>query len=281
MNATAALITFVQMQKVKKLLKALGIIMRRPYMLNVVLEHDLIWQEQLEKKYPEFVKGLPVVDLAAITGHTEFELNGNTFLDGGSSVGDYILLKYLAKRIANCDYFEIGTFRGESLLNVATEVDSATSINLSDEELRSLNLGESLIEQIGILAKEIPNVTLLKGNSFTYDFEKLGKKYDMVFIDGDHHYEAVKNDTEKVFSHLIKETGVVVWHDYTYYPDKLRPEVFLGILDGIPEAYRHKLVHVRNTNCAVMIDKDFAKDKLEYPAYPKNIFKVKVKILEA
>lgn len=271
----------MQMQKIKKLLRALGIIMRRPYMLNVVLEHDLIWQEQLEKKYPEFAEGLPVVDLATITGHTEFELNGNTFLDGGSSVGDYILLKYLAKKINHCEYFEIGTFRGESLLNVATEVVSSTSINLSDEELRSLNLSESLIEQIGILAKKMPNVTLLKGNSFTYDFEKSEKKYDMIFIDGDHHYEAVKNDTEKVFNYLRKETGVVVWHDYTYYPDKLRPEVFLGILDGIPAAYRHKLVHVRNTNCAVMINEDFVKDKLEYPAYPKDIFKVNVKIINA
>lgn len=268
------------MGKIQKLFKALAVVLQKPYMLNLVLEHDTVWEDRLQKSYPEFADGLPVVDLPTVLGTNKFELEGLSFLEGGSSVCDYVLLKYLAKNISNCNYFEIGTFRGESAMNVASSAATVTSLNLSDEELRHLNLSNNLIEQIGILAKDLSNVQLIRGNSFNFNFEQLNKKYDLIFIDGDHHYEAVKNDTEKVFKHLVKPDSIVVWHDYTYQPDKLRPEVFLGILDGIPAEFRSNLIHVKNTNCAVFINKKYEGKKLEYPAKVEGLFRTSVEYFE-
>jgi hypothetical protein len=37
--------------------------------------------------------------------------------------------------------------------------------------------------------------------------------YDLIFIDADHSYESVRNDTELILP-LLSPTGFVVWHDY-------------------------------------------------------------------
>jgi len=62
--------------------------------------------------------------------------------------------------------------------------------------------------------------------------------FDVLFIDGDHRYDYVKNDTAKVFRHLVHNKSIVLWHDYAYSPGQVRYEVLAGILDGVPETYR-------------------------------------------
>ena len=72
------------------------------------------------------------------------------------------------------------------------------------------------------------------------DFEALNKKFDLIFIDGDHHYEMVRNDTAKVFQSLFHSGSTVVWHDYAFNPEKIRFEVLAGILDGCPTEFHHQ-----------------------------------------
>jgi len=45
-----------------------------------------------------------------------------------------------------------------------------------------------------------------------------GKKLDLLFIDGDHSYEGVKRDWE-MYSPLMREGGVVVFHDIVEHDD--------------------------------------------------------------
>jgi hypothetical protein len=71
-----------------------------------------------------------------------------------------------------------------------------------------------------VFIKENSKILHLEGNTKTFDFAGLGKKYDLIFIDGDHSYEMVKHDTEQVFKHLVHDNSVVVWHDYAYNPEK-------------------------------------------------------------
>lgn len=55
------------------------------------------------------------------------------------------------------------------------------------------------------------------GNEHTFNevkdfFKKSYSPVDFLFIDGDHHYEAVKRDFE-MYSKLMMDSGVVVFHD--------------------------------------------------------------------
>lgn len=42
---------------------------------------------------------------------------------------------------------------------------------------------------------------------------KAGEKFDLIFVDADHRFPAVINDTEVAFN-LLSEKGVILWHDY-------------------------------------------------------------------
>ena len=48
--------------------------------------------------------------------------------------------------------------------------------------------------------------------------ENLNIIYDIIFIDGDHSYKGVKQDTE-MYIHLLKNGGFVIYHDSSACPD--------------------------------------------------------------
>lgn len=202
----------------------------------------------LNNKFPTQLPTVDILDL--FHGKFNVELNNYTFLENTSTVLDLSLLKALAQQKTDCNYFEIGSLRGESLFNVASVAKHCTSLTLSNEQMKAFNFKPSLLKSANIFSKDIKNLTLIEDNSLTYDFSKLGK-FDLIFIDGDHTYNGVKSDTSNVFKHLIHENSIIVWHDYTYYPETVRHEVLAGILDGIPSTHHKKFVsrvkyYVRN-----------------------------------
>ena len=71
----------------------------------------------------------------------------------------------------------------------------------------------------------------------TFDFADYYGKYDMVFIDGDHHYDSVKKDTETAFKLLKDNRSIIVWHDYGLDPETIRWDVLAAILDGSFESF--------------------------------------------
>ncbi len=263
------------MNKFKTTLKALLEIVKNPWLLNRVLSDDTVWSRYLMKKY-KMVNGLPLVDINQICpGFTE-TLECFAFLDGGSLPTDIGLLKSLSRRFDACSYFEIGTWRGESVVNVADNATECYTLNLSKPEMESLGLGEKYTDLHGFFSKGKENISHLTGNSLTFDFKALRKQFDLIFIDGDHRYGYVKNDTEKIFEHLVHDHSIVVWHDYAYSPEKFRPEVLAAILDGTPQEYRKYLYHVSNTLCAVFIRSEFPVGELRPPLTPDKFFKVQI-----
>jgi predicted O-methyltransferase YrrM len=198
------------------------------------------------------------------------------FLDGGSLPTDIALLKSLSKQFERCKYFEIGTWRGESVVNVAENSEECYTLNLSKLEMLLIGLDGKYADLHGFFSKNKDNITHLTGNSLTFDFKGIGKKFDLIFIDGSHHFEFVKNDTEKIFKHLIHDNSIIVWHDYSYTPEKLRPEVLAAILDGTPSEYRKYLYHVSNTLCAIFTRNDFPAKKMIAPIIPNKIFRLTI-----
>ena len=265
------------MKKIKKTFQALKELLKNPWLLNKIVNDDKVWADYIIKTHKRS-PALNNVDLSSfLTGSSE-TLETFGFLGGGSLVTDLILLKALSKKIRNCSYFEIGTWRGESVANVADTGADCYTLNLSKEELLKLNLGAEYANLHGFFSGNQQNITYLYGNSKTFDFASLNKKFDLIFIDGNHHYEFVKNDTEKVFQHLVHEKSIVVWHDYAYTPEMVRPEVMAGILDGIPRLFRHQIYHVSNTMCAIFIREKINNQPFKIPVVPDKRFRVSVEL---
>ena len=265
------------MNKIGKFLKAIGLIAKQPSLLNNVLNDNDVWKKYVTKKYRKG-PGLPVISIDDLFPDFQAELPVFAFLDGGSLPTDIALLRKLAESIKDCKYFEIGTWRGESVSNIADVAKECYTLNLSDEEMKTLKLNKSYIELHGFFSKKFDNVNHLKGDSRTFNFAALNIKFDLIFIDGDHHYEFVKNDTERLLNDLVHKDSIIVWHDYAYYPESVRFEVLAGILDAIPEAEHKNLYHVSNTMCAIFMNKKLPTHKLENPTEPKHWFELNLKL---
>ncbi len=266
------------MSKLHKLIQAIRQIIKQPALLNLVLDADGPRKENVIRKY-KLHQGLAQVKLETLFGSSlEENIQPFAFLDGGSLPTDLLLLKQCARQFYDCKYFEIGTWRGESVANVADTGASCHTLCLSDEEMRTLGCDDAYIQLHGHFSKHLPNVQQWRGNSITFDYSQLPSPFDLVFIDGDHHYASVKSDTEQVFKHLLHDKSIVVWHDYGHEPDSVRWEVFEGILDGTPAEKRKYLYHVANTKCAIYWPKAFKTQKLQSPSTPQTDFKLTVKL---
>jgi predicted O-methyltransferase YrrM len=241
------------MSKIGKAFKAIGLLLRKPALLNNVLHDEDVMKKIVAQKH-SVSGGLPVVDLLDVAPSLNESVQPYSFLDGTSSPLDLALLRALAKQHADCRYFEIGTWRGESVANLAAVAKECVTLNLPDDEMRRMGLDEEYISLHRFYSKDLPNVKHLQHNSSTFDFGSAGK-FDVIFVDGDHHYESVKQDTANVFSMLNDDNSVIVWHDYVDHSGNVRYEVLAGILDGAPSEYRSNIYHVSNTMCALFTKK--------------------------
>jgi len=262
------------MSKISKIIQAARLLIKNPWLLNNVINDDSSWKARVSGR-DGMGEGLPMVDADELFGEFDEVVDPFAFLDGGSLPTDLALLKKLAGKFPDCRYFEVGTWRGESAANVAAVAHRCHTLNLSAAEMRTLGKSGRYIAQHGLYIKGLDNVVQLEGNSETFDFESLGK-FDLVFIDGDHHYDMVKNDSKKVFNHLVHENSIVVWHDYAYNPEKVRFEVLAGILDGTPEKFHDRLYHFANSLCAVYINQNLASHPLSPPVEQETHFKIKI-----
>ena len=238
------------MRKVSKLLKAISLIVKQPSLLNIVLDNAEVNKKEVIKRY-NLPKGLKTVELTDLIPNIEITVEPYCAMDGGSTPIDLALLKGLAAQKKDASYFEIGTWRGESVANVAAVAKSCVSLNLPDKDLLALGMDQGYVDLHRFFSKDLANVSHLQANSQTFDYASMGQKFDLIFVDGDHHYESVKNDTANVFKLLKDDTSVIVWHDYGNNPNDIRWDVFKGILDGTPAEKQKYLYRVSNTLCAI------------------------------
>jgi predicted O-methyltransferase YrrM len=93
---------------------------------------------------------------------------------------------------------------------------------MSDDEMKQMGFKEGQIAQNRMFSKKLENVTRVWHNSQTFDFHSLNKKFDLIFLDGDHAYPAVVKDTRSVFTLLKDENSMIVWHDSGYSYEDVR-----------------------------------------------------------
>lgn len=264
------------MNKFRKGLKALKQIVRRPYLLNLVIEDEEGFREEVVGKHA-LPDGLPLLRLEELFPDFEETVSPYAYLSGATMPIDIALLKGIARKTSAESYFEIGTWRGESVANVAAVVPQCVTLNLSRKEILALNGNERYADAHAFFSKPLDNVTHIEGNSQTFDFAPYKGKFDLVFIDGDHHYEAVKKDTQTAFELLRDDKSAIVWHDYGYDPETIRWSVLAAIWEGTPEEKRPHLYHVANTMCALYLPGDFHTETLIPHAIPNHFYEVKLK----
>ena len=146
------------------------------------------------------------------------------------------LLITAAKAISAKRLFEIGTFLGNTTLNLALNTSDDARIftldldrssaqpltqNSFDAPLTAIHLSQesSLDFSSSPVARKIRT---LCGSSLTFDFSEWQSSIDLVFIDGGHDRASLLSDTENAL-HMARRdrTSCIFWHDYgnSEYPE--------------------------------------------------------------
>lgn len=264
------------MNKIQKFTKAFGRIIRHPYLLNLVLQDEGSNKEEVIRKYG-LADGLPMLEINELFPDFHETAKPYAYLSGATMPIDITLLRALAKRYEVRNYFEIGTWRGESVANLANVAEHCVTFNLPKEDIVKLTGNQQYADLHGFFSRDSSNVEQLYGDSQTFDFAAHFGKYDMVFIDGDHHYDSVRKDTETAFKLIKNERSIIVWHDYALDPETIRWDVMGAILDGAPTEKRKRIYHISNTLCAVYLPEDFDTHKLVPYEMPHKYFEIDIK----
>lgn len=262
------------LHKFSKFLSFFKAFLGEPALANLIINDNSVFKKKFLEKYPQ-INALPQIKMQDLGAAPEVSAD-TFFLDGSSMITDIRLLQTLAARNDIKNYLEIGTWRGESVHNVAKIIPDCTTINLPAEEMKRMGLEKKYVEQHAVLSRKNPSIKHIGANTKTFDFSGLSQNYDLIFIDGDHSYDMVLNDTQKVFRHLVHEKTIVVWHDYAFNPQNIRYEVLAAILDGVPKDFHPFIYHPKNTICAVFCRETLPTTEFDKMAFPENIFEVHI-----
>lgn len=263
------------MNKLQKLFTSLKLIIKQPSLLNKVLDDENVNRKIVVEKYT-IPSGHPTVDIAELVPGFDETIEPFGFLEGGSMPVEIGLLKAFAKRFDKCNYLEIGTWRGESVANISTVAEHCVTVNLTDDEMRKIGMTEKYINLHRFFSKHLKNVEHISCNSKTFDFSSLHRKFDLIYLDGDHHYESVLSDTKNAFQLLKNEKSIIVWHDYGDSLETIRWDIVRGIVEGTPPEKRNNIYRISNTRSAIYTTEKVKAGFIEYPQTPNKHFSVKV-----
>ena len=266
------------MPKLSNISAIISSLFRNPSNVLRVINAEEKHRKRVKKKF-NLDAGLPVVSISDLLGIVDEVVQPYSFLDGTSLPMDLVLLKGLSKKIPGCNYLEIGTWRGESVANVASVATACVTINLPDDKMREMGLSEAYIEIHRHYSSGLPNVRHIQADSRAFDFSSLGQKFDLIFIDGDHRYEGVCSDTSRMLPLLKDENSVLVWHDYAFDPERPRMEVLDAILNTVPDDLHKCLYHVSNTLSCILSRKMLVSKVLKQ--FEKQAKSFKISIVEA
>ncbi|MCC6690501.1 MAG: class I SAM-dependent methyltransferase, partial [Bacteroidia bacterium] len=183
------------MKKLQTLWNVIKTAITEPGRLRLVVDYEKEYLIKIKNKYPNYINGLPVINISEFISGKNDVIEPYTFLGGNSLPTDIALLRSLAKQLANCQYFEIGTWRGESAANLADVAAQCITLNLPDSTMIEKGLFKNYIEMHRYFSKHLKNVIHLQHDSLTFDFSKYKNSMDLIFVDGDHHYREVQSDT--------------------------------------------------------------------------------------
>lgn len=168
-------------------------------------------------------------------GHSTRETDVFAIPDGtgGVNPGDRKAIYYLISTLNPSSVLEIGTHIGASTLNIASalfmnRVESGRQANLVSVDINDVNsppskpwlkhgATKSPIEMVSEMGYEA-FVEFITDTSLSY-FTKCERRFDFIFLDGDHAAKTVYQEIPAALS-ALKQNGMILLHDY--FP-KLKP----------------------------------------------------------
>jgi len=152
---------------------------------------------------------------------------------------------------------EIGTFDGRTTLNLAVNAPDGSrvvTLDLPPDDRAAFALAPGERQYVdkpapGVRFRDTAppwaaaaaSITQVLGDSATFDWSPYRGQAGLVFVDGSHGYEYVRQDSETAFG-LIAPGGMVLWHDYGRWEGVTRA------LDELEAERRLGLRHVRGTS---------------------------------
>jgi len=166
------------------------------------------------------------------------EPNINTPLD------DLARLALITKLLEPKKVFEIGTFRGRTALNFALNSPPDCTVYTLDlpPAAKQSARRRAFAHDAKVIDGSLPGlryeskdvsgkIVQLYGDSQDFDFSPYFGKMDIVYVDGAHHYDAVRQDTINALK-MLSPNGLLLWDDFADYGDQ--NDVTRAVLDVIP-----------------------------------------------
>jgi len=209
-----------------------------------------IWQlsgrrQKVDRYFSEFLKYrkyLTECDAAEVVpdiNNTEVRIKECPLGAWSTPLGDIFVVIKSALGFQSKRILELGSFRGDTARLLAENTNEDVTVCAVDIDERH---GGSYAGK-PIARKIIRKTGRISGDLFAGD-----PKYDLIFVDANHDFTSVMNDTEVAFK-VLADRGVILWHDYANDP------YFHG-LNGVPEALNqfsktHALYAIRGTRLAI------------------------------
>ncbi len=152
---------------------------------------------------------------------------------GKVNQAELLFVDAVAKFIKARNIFEFGTYMGRTTYHLvgASPEAHVTTLDLPPEG------GSKTWPFLGNVYKgsdRESRITQLLCDSHKFDPAPYKQQFDFIYIDGDHSYEGVKNDTLKALE-MLAPGGTMMWHDYG-------PSVDLGLTRFFVEFTRERPV---------------------------------------
>jgi len=155
------------------------------------------------------------------------------------------MLTEYCNRIDKPRILEIGVFKGDFLEYLVTSCRTASidavdlfegiscSGDVDGNNVVYYDIGMSYLELVEKY-REMPSVKVHKSNSISFLQNKEDNTYDIIYIDGDHSYNGVKQDLINAFS-KIKNGGYIMGHDYEMNMEKAKNVYNFGVKEAVDE----------------------------------------------
>ena len=187
----------------------------------------------------------------------EMHLAPDTY--GDVSSFELLVLSSLVAKFRPRRIFEFGTFMGKTTQHLAAnapEDGQVFTLDLPESNFETVVsripydknlLAEGKRKRVGHYFRESKfenKIEQIFANSSEFDESPYADSMDMVFVDADHTYSSVLNDTRKALHMLKKEPGkLILWHDL-----RQKSDVEKAIADVLG---REKVFHIKDTMLAV------------------------------
>jgi hypothetical protein len=210
---------------------------------------DLFFQQILH------TSPIPRVSLEDLVLHPHIVLEDFTSRNGNLSLQEIAVLCSLISERGPKRLLEIGTFDGNTALQMALNApedaivhtidlppgDSLTSQPVLESDIQFI-CDEKKVRRKYLGTRVERKISQHFGDSTNYDFLEFAKEgpLDCIFIDGGHSYECVKADTKNALR-ILGDQGWIFWHDFT--------PLFGGVYRFLCELSKElPLVHIEGTN---------------------------------